>query len=496
MIELENEMKLSGQNLIDGKWQPGRGAEMVSMNPANGSELWRGNCSTESDIDEAVQAAKNAARKWGTRTVSERIRYLEAFQNKLSELTEELAQLISKEVGKPVWEARTEVQAMLGKIPVSIEAFENRARIEEIELSDAKGITRYKPLGVVAVLGPFNFPGHISNGHIVPALLAGNTVVWKPSELTPAVAECVVQVWNDSGLPAGVLNLVQGGRETGAGLVSHPDHRGVLFTGSDKAGLAISKILAERPEAILALELGGNNPLVVHDLNDVDAAVYLTIQSAFLTSGQRCTCARRLIVTDGNEQFLQRFVGAVQRIEVGFPDAEPEPFMGTVINSMAVDRLLVEQESLRESGGEILVEAKRLSLGDAFVSPGVMDVTNVKNLPDEELFGPFLKVIRVTDFEAAIQVANQTQYGLAAGLLSRHRSDYERFFQEIDAGLINWNSPTTGASGRLPFGGSKRSGNHRPAGAFMIDSCHSPVASIERESLQLPDQLLPGVRRP
>ncbi len=486
-------MKFSGQNYIRGTWRSGQGSEFVSENPANGDLIWQGHHSSQEDIDDAIQSAKNASKKWGSNSVGERIQHLESFQKELSQQSEELAKLISQEVGKPVWEARTEVQAMIGKIPASIEAFGQRAADEEIMLAEAKGITRYKPLGVVAVLGPFNFPGHISNGHIIPALLAGNTVVWKPSELTPAVAEFVIKLWETSGLPAGVINLVQGGRDTGASLVSHPEHRGVLFTGSLQAGIAISKTLVERPESILALELGGNNPLVIHEIDNIDAAVYSTIQSAFLTSGQRCTCARRLIVTDGNDAYIERLIEAVKKLKVDYPDAQPEPFMGSVINSKAVDRLIDEQNKLRNSGGKILVEAQRLPLGDAFVSPGIIDVTNVKNIPDEELFGPFLKMIRVADFEEAIQVANQTQYGLAAGLLSKHRSSYDRFFQEVEAGLINWNSPTTGASGRLPFGGVRRSGNHRPAGSFMIDSCHSPVASIERESLNVPEKLLPGV---
>ncbi|QDT33514.1 succinylglutamate-semialdehyde dehydrogenase [Thalassoglobus polymorphus] len=486
-------MKLSGQNYISGTWRSGKGTDFHSENPANGDLMWQGRHSSQADIDDAMHAAKNASKKWGSVPVGERIQYLESFQKQLSQQSEELAKLISQEVGKPVWEARTEVQAMIGKIPASIEAFQKRAGNEEIVLAEAKGITRYKPLGVVAVLGPFNFPGHISNGHIIPALLAGNTVVWKPSELTPAVAELVIKLWETSGLPAGVLNLVQGGRDTGESLVSHPGHRGVLFTGSLQAGIAISKKLVERPETILALELGGNNPLVIHEIDNIDAAVYLTIQSAFLTSGQRCTCARRLIVTDGNDSYIERLVEAVKKLNVDHPDAEPEPFMGSVINSRVVDRLINEQKELQNSGGEILIEAQRLPLGDAFVSPGIIDVTNVKALPDEELFGPFSKLIRVPDFNAAIDVANQTQYGLAAGLLSKHRSSYDRFFQEVEAGLINWNSPTTGASGRLPFGGVQRSGNHRPAGSFMIDSCHSPVASIERESLTVPEKLLPGV---
>lgn len=382
---------------------------------------------------------------------------------------------------------------MIGKIGVSVKAYYERRSESSIDLPGIRGVTRYKPHGVLAVFGPYNFPGHISHGHIVPALLAGNAVVFKPSELTPRVSEFTVQLWEQANLPDGVMNLVQGDRETGVALVAHPGHNGVLFTGSLKAGLSISRELIDRPEAIVALELGGNNPLVVHNLNNISAAVYTTIQSAYLTSGQRCTCARRLIVPDGNHAFLKQLVETIPRLVVGPPESEPQPFMGPLIHSQAVNSVLVEQSRLIAAGGVSLAKAKRLPLGDAFISPGLIDITRVADRKDEEVFGPLLQLIRVPDFEAAIAEANHTNYGLVAGLLCASRELYELFYREVNAGLINWNSQTTGASGQLPFGGTGRSGNHRPAGYFMIDSCNVPVASLEREALELPETLLPGV---
>ena len=480
-------------NYLGGDWVSGSGSEFESTNPATGEVIWSGNNSTDADVNAAISAARDVGRNWSCKSLNDRIKILSDFKDRLTDNKEKLATAISREVGKPLWEARTEVQAMIGKIAVSIEAIHDRRSDFAIDLPGGQGITRYKPHGVLIVFGPYNFPGHISNGHLVPALLAGNTVVFKPSELTPQVAELTVQLWEESGLPGGVLNLVQGGRETGIALVNHPEHNGVLFTGSLKAGLSISRALIDRPEAIVALELGGNNPLVVHDVPNVEAAVYTAIQSAYLTSGQRCTCARRLIVTDGNEEFLDRLVSTVPKLLIGMPDADPAPFMGPLIHNKAVQNVLDEQARLLKAGAMPLVKAKQMGLGDAFVSPGMIDVTNVSDRKDDEVFGPLLQLIRVPTLEAAIEESNRTRYGLVAGLISETHDDFEQFYRGVNAGLINWNSPTTGASGKLPFGGTGWSGNHRPAGYFMIDSCNVPVASIERNSLELPDALLPGI---
>lgn len=489
-------MACRGDNLIGGRWCPGNGEELTSENPATGEVLWKGKSSTADDVGRAVAAAREAARAWARATLDERIGVLQAFQSAVEQHRDRLAEVISREVGKPNWEAATEVSAMIAKIPVSIDALQRRRAEESFDAAGYRGVTRYKPHGVLAVFGPFNFPGHISNGHIAPALLAGNTVVFKPSELTPLVSEVMIELWLEAGLPEGVINLVQGARETGIALVDHPGHNGVLFTGSLAAGLSIGRALAGRPEAIVALELGGNNPLVVDDVSNVDAAVYHTIQSAYVTSGQRCTCARRLIVPAGNDAFIERLVESIPRLVVGAPADRPEPFLGPLIRAAAVDRVLDEQRRLAEAGAEILVEAKRLPAGPAFVSPGLIDVTNVATRDDCEVFGPLLQLIRVANFAAAVDDANRTQYGLVAGLLSDDGARYEQFFNGVNAGLINWNRPTTGASGKLPFGGVGRSGNHRPAGYFMIDACNSPVASLESATLTMPGELPPGVSLP
>lgn len=486
-----------------------------SINPATGERVWTGATASAGDVDRAAAAARAAFPDWSARSIDERATVLRAFALQLTTNKNALAELISREIGKPHWEALTEVQSMIGKIELSIEAHAKRCG----EFRSAIGITRFRPHGVVAVLGPFNFPGHLPNGHIAPALLAGNTVVFKPSELAPAVAEQTAALWTAAGLPQGVLNVVQGGRETGAALATHAGIDGLFFTGSARAGLALSDLFAKTPERILALEMGGNNPLIVHRATDTHAAVALTVQSAFLSAGQRCTCARRLIVVTGRAPtplraepaaakelaalpptdygdalpFVTALIAATRRLRVGAPTDRPEPFMGPVISASAAERLLATQRDLIEVGAEPLVPLHQLAEGDAFVSPGILDVTAVTDRADEELFGPLLQLIRVPDFDAALREANATRFGLAAGLISDERELYERFARTVRAGIVNWNQQLTGASSAAPFGGIGRSGNHRPSAYFAADYCSYPVASIEVPELKLPPTLPPGL---
>jgi succinylglutamic semialdehyde dehydrogenase len=482
-------------HFIDGRWIEGSGLAFESHDPATGEIVWQGASAAINEIDAAVAAARKASEASAESPIEQRIGFLTRFAEGLKSRRADLAEAISRETGKPRWEAQSEVDSMIGKVPVSIDAFNERRRPVEREAAGAIAATRYKPYGVVAIFGPFNFPGHLPNGHIVPALLAGNTVVFKPSELTPLVAQRTLEIWESAGLPPGVVNLVQGGRETGSTLANHAGIDGLFFTGSVAVGRALSRAFADHPEKILALEMGGNNPLIVHEASDLDAAAYLTIQSAFLTAGQRCTCARRLIVPTGasGDAFLKRLVEMASGVRVGRYTDEPEPFMGPVISPAAADRVLAAQAEFQNRGGRTLLEMRRIGASSAMLSPGLIDVTNVPDRPDTEIFGPLLQVIRVPDFEAAIREANRTQYGLAAGLLSDRRDLYEQFFRQIRAGVVNWNRQTTGASGALPFGGVGLSGNHHPSGAFAADYCSYPVASLENPKLAMPSHRVPGI---
>jgi succinylglutamic semialdehyde dehydrogenase len=467
--------------------------EFSSINPATGDPVWTGRAATSAEIDAAVASARRAFESWSVTSTDDRIRVLKNFAEQLKQRKRELTEAISRETGKPKWESAAEVDTMIAKVPTSIDAFHERRKPSQRPTAGITAATRYKPFGVVAVFGPFNFPGHLPNGHIVPALLAGNTVVFKPSEMAPLVAQLTVECWQSAGVPAGVINLVQGGRETGQALAAHPGLDGIFFTGSFAAGAAINRALASQPGKILALEMGGNNPLVVHKVANLDAAAYATIQSAYITAGQRCSCARRLIVVGDETRFIERLVEMLGRTRVGRWTDDPEPFLGPVISDAAADRLLAAQDELRHRGGRSIIQMKPVGARLALLSPGLIDVTEVHDRADEEYFGPLLQLIRVREFDEAIEEANRTRYGLAAGLLSDDRALWETFYRRIRAGVVNWNRPTTGASSALPFGGVGCSGNNRPSGYWAADYCSYPVASMEAETLTMPATLAPGI---
>ena len=481
--------------LIDNQWQAGLGHDFSSINPSNGEVVWQGKTATAEQVADAIKAARSAQLGWADMTLEERIVILENFAAELKEHSEELATIIARETGKPLWETRTEVGAMTGKIAISIRAYNERTGTTENPMPGAKAFIRHKPHGVVAVFGPYNFPGHLPNGHIVPAILAGNTVVFKPSELTPHVAEFTLKLWLKAGLPAGVINLVQGEVDTGIALASHQDIDGLFFTGSSNTGHLLHKQFAGHPGKILALEMGGNNPLIVKDVADVSAAVHDIIQSGFITSGQRCTCSRRLFIENSanGDAILEKLIAATKQIKVADSFSEDQPFMGAMISEKAALGMVAAQQQLLDMGATSLVELKHLEPGTGFVSPGLIDVTAVKDMPDEEHFGPLIKVYRYTDFDSAINEANNTSFGLSAGLLSDDSDDYQHFLKRIRAGIVNWNRPITGASSAAPFGGIGASGNHRASAYYAADYCAYPVASVEAEKVNLPQTLAPGL---
>jgi succinylglutamic semialdehyde dehydrogenase len=481
-------------NYINGEWLAGSGALLATIDPSTGRQTWTSNESTVEDVARAVQAAHLHFEDWALRPLEQRIAICQRFRDCLKEHTDELARIIAEEVGKPLWEARTEVATMANKIDISVQAYGARTGEAVAKVADGNAVLRHRPHGVFAVFGPYNFPGHLPNGHIVPALIAGNTIVFKPSEYAPRTAVKTVQLWEQSGLPKGVLNLVNGGRETGVAL-GQSDVDGVLFTGSSQTGAALHKQFGGQPGKLLALEMGGNNPLVVWDVRDIDAAVHHAVMSAFISAGQRCTCARRLVVQDNaaGQAFIERLVEVAGKLAVGPSDAEPQPFMGPVVSAAVARRLVQAQEMMEQKGGKVLLRMRQLHPDNGFVSAGIVDVTDAQAIPDEEWFGPLLQVIRVADFDTALKVANATGYGLASALLSPSEALWKRFALRARAGIVNWNRPTTGAASSAPFGGVGKSGNHRPSAYYAADYCAYPVASIETADLEMPAKLSPGL---
>lgn len=460
-------------------------SEIASTNPVTGETLWSGPSAGSAEVDAAVARARKAAGAWALTSLDERIAIARTYAERVKAAAEPLARLISQETGKPFWETRTEVASVVGKVEISVAAQAERAGQSAQEAGGMIQALRHKPHGVLAVLGPYNFPAHLPNGHIVPALLAGNAVVFKPSELTPAVGLYMAELWAQAGLPEGVLQVVVGAAETGRALAGHADLNGLLFTGSATTGLALHRQFAGQPGKMLALEMGGDNPLVVWDAADTAAAAQLIVQSAYLSAGQRCTCARRLILPTGSQgdAMLDAVTVLIDRIIVGAPFDEPQPFMGPVIANAAADRLVRAADELAAKGARTIRALARPGADRPFLTPALLDVTDVSDRPDEEYFGPLLQLVRVRDFDAAIAEANHTAYGLAAGLISDDESLYRRFWAEARAGIVNWNRPLTGASSKAPFGGIGLSGNHRPSAYYAADYCAYPVAGLEQAGL-------------
>jgi succinylglutamic semialdehyde dehydrogenase len=455
--------------------------DLVSHEPATGALLWEGETG---DADAEVAAARSGWADWAARPVTYRVETMRRFTNVVRQRHEPFADLLARETGKPLWEARAEIDSVIAKVDISVAAYADRTAQRRLDSPmGSRMALRHKPHGVLAVLGPYNFPAHLPNGHIVPALIAGNAVVFKPSEKTPATGAYLVDCYRAAGVPEACIRLLLGGPAEGKALASHRDIDGLLFTGSARTGLALNRLFADRPEKILALEMGGNNPIVVWDTPDLHTAAVLVVQSAFATAGQRCTAARRLIVEDRlADGLLEEISKILSRLIVGDPHDSPAPFMGPVIDNDTADQLTESFLALMMGGGRPIRHPVRPVEGRPFLLPAMVDVTAMPDRPDMELFGPILQVIRTTDFDAAIAEANNTRYGLSASLVSQTPQLYDRFWANIRAGIVNWNRPTNGASSNAPFGGVGWSGNHRPSAYYAADYCAYPVVSNEADA--------------
>ena len=454
--------------------------ELLSTEPATGAVLWR---HAIGDADAEVAIARASWAGWAARPLAVRIEALRRFANVVRQKADAFTDLIARETGKPLWEARTEVETVIAKVDISVTSYSERTGQRRIEAPmNTRLALRHKPHGVLAVLGPYNFPAHLPNGHIVPALLAGNAVVFKPSEKTPASGAFLVECFHAAGIPEGCVRLLIGGPDQGKALASHPDIDGLLFTGSANTGIALTRQFAARPEKILALEMGGNNPIVVWNAPDIYSAAVLVVQSAFTSAGQRCTAARRLIVDQKLfDPLMEELNKLISRLIIGEPHADPQPFMGPVIDNNTADMLTESFLTLSTMGGRPLRHMERPIENRPFLTPGVVDMTEAREKVDVELFGPVLQVFRKTSFEEAIAEANDTRYGQSASLVSQDPKLYDQFWANIRAGIVNWNKPTNGASSAAPFGGVGWSGNHRPSAYYAADYCAYPVVSSESE---------------
>jgi len=454
--------------------------EIVSFEPATGSELWRGRVG---DLDDVVARARRAWPTWASQPLSTRIELVRRFANEVRKEAEKLADVIARETGKPLWEARSEVDGVVDKVEVSVRAYADRTSQRKLDSAlNGTAAVRHKPHGVLAVISPYNMPALLPAGQIIPALIAGNVIVFKPSEKAPASGEMLARCFHRAGISAAVVQLLFGSAEQGRALVAHDGVDGVLFTGSAHAGISINRKLAANPGKLVALELGGNNPLVVWDTPKLSDAAALIVQSAFTSAGQRCTSARRLIIKSTlYDAVITEVRKLADRLIVGAPFDTPSPFMGPVIDNAAADGLTESFVYLLSNGGRAIKHMARLRDDLPFVSPAIIDVTKIADRPDVELFGPLLQVVSVNDFDEAIAEANNTRFGLSASLIGGTPQEYNRFWANVRAGVVNWNRPSIGEAAAAPFGGIGLSGNNRPGAYYTADSCAYPVSSSEME---------------
>lgn len=456
-----------------------------------------------SEIDRAVQCARDAFRKWRDLPQTERNEYLVRYQTALKKREAVFAETISRETGKPLWESKAEFAVILNKIDITIKDSLPLIAGTEIPnvMPDTLGTSRYKPHGVMVVIGPFNFPGHLPNGHIVPALATGNTVIFKPSEKTPLTGQLLAEAAHEAGFPPGVFNLIQGERELSRRLCVHEGVAGVLFTGSYEVGTRIKQDTLQQHWKILALEMGGKNPAIVWEDADFEFVCYDLLTAAFLTAGQRCTSTSRVLIHEAlADRFVERVHKAAKAFKIGHPFENA--FMGPLIDNQSVDRFQKFQPIAAREGYEIIMRGKSLdhpSNGHyvtpsiAYMKGGTAEQTRKSVFQQTELFAPMLAIQTVDSIEGAIELANATQYGLAAAVYSKSKMIFDECNRDLEFGIVNWNRSTVGSSSKLPFGGTKKSGNHRSTALTSVFYCTYPVATHEVTSPKIPETKFTGL---
>lgn len=450
-------------------------------------------------IDAAVESAARGFKQWKRSSLEERVARLRRLQEIYLERKEEMAEVISRETGKPLWETMGEAGALAGKINITIEKSLELIKEKKVEnaLPGVDGFIRFKPRGVMLVVGPFNFPAHLPNGHIVPALLAGNSIVFKPSEKTPATAQLMAECIHAAGFPAGVFNMVQGAVEVSKRLTKHDGVDGVLFTGSYDVGLQIKEQTLNQYWKLLALEMGGKNSAIVWSDAEIEKAIYENLIGSFLSAGQRCSCTSKIVVHDSvYDEFVSRFHSAAKKIAVGH--WKEKVFMGPVIDKRSLDNFVKFQEIGVREGNEALMRGKPLDVGfeGNYVSPSIHLVSSMdpKSIyQNTEIFSPNVAIYKTSDLEEAIDIVNVSGFGLVASIFSKSRENYEKVLMDAKVGLVNWNRTTNGASSQLPFGGMGKSGNDRPSAHFALNYCTVPVASLEDGTSFNSEKVMTGI---
>lgn len=435
-------------------------------------------------VETAVGAGREAFKTWKRLPLSDRAAHVTRFGEELAKRSDLMARYMSIETGKTFEESQGEASLLQNKIKVTLEDGLALVQNRSLEIQ-GQGLCEmhYRPLGLVVVIGPFNFPVHLSHGWIVPHLLSGNTVILKPSEKSPYSAQVYMEAAEAAGFPTGVIQLIQGNAEIAGRLVRHPDVTGIAATCSLDVGVKILKDCAERPEKLVAVEMGGKNASLVWKGANVEETARALIRSAYLTTGQRCTALSRVYVERSLIDPLQeRFHALAKELIINQPfEEDPKPFMGPLISPESMEQFLRYSVLAEGEKAEAVMRPKKLEgiarqnrkplPSGCYVSPSIHRVAtwNSKSAyQTHELFGPDLFFCPVDSVEEGIAATNSSRYGLVSSLFGGDRTLFDKFANEVECGLVYWNRPTVGASARLPFGGWKASGNHRPAGVFAM----------------------------
>jgi succinylglutamic semialdehyde dehydrogenase len=486
---------------IGGKFVRPRGPErrIVSKDPGDAGYRIGSFPVYPQHVDEAVSAARRAFGEWSRLDQTCRADILRKFAAEVVNNRGELIKLIAAETGKPAWEAEAEARDVEARVETEIrEGIRSVSpfRVGEIRWG-VEGSCRFKPLGVAVVLGPAISPVHLACSHIVPALLSGCTVVFKPSKLVPATGQFVTGLFDEIELPRGVFNMVQGDADTGSRLAGHSDVDAVLFTGSYPAGKHILQATAEQPHKMVALQMGGVNVALVLRDADFEQALYETVTGAFLTAGQRYTSTGVILVDSPMfPRFLEAFVDVTNSLKVGY-SLDPDVFMGPVLSDSARERFLDLQERMSATDARPLLEGRSLKLDRPgfYLSPAVHVAERAGGIddfrPEGLSFGPDVILIPVDNLQKGCELANSTEYPFAAAVFSQDPENFEECANRLRFGIVNCNTATTSTSMRLPLGGTRKCSNHRPAGVFSQRNCTFPVATLKAQTSFDPDRALP-----
>ncbi|WP_372912718.1 aldehyde dehydrogenase family protein [Salinigranum sp.] len=468
---------------IDGEWTQGTGTETFeSENPATGETLATFRQGTETDVDTALSAAEETFEEWRALSHIDRAEYLWEIYHELRERTDELGEIVTKECGKEISEGKADVIEAYHMVEWAAgDARHPKGDVVPSEIPSKDAYMRRKPRGVVGCITPWNFPVAIPFWHMAVALVEGNTVVWKPAEQTPWCAQIIAEMFDDTGIPDGVFNMVQGFGDAGATIVDDPRVDTVLFTGSAEVGHEVASKVGGEPGKLAACEMGGKNGIVITEKADLDVAVHSAVMSSFKTTGQRCVSSERLVVHEEvYDEFKERFVDVASEVAVGDPLNE-DTFMGPLIEAAHVEKVTKYNELAEKEDVNVLVDRTELDPEEIpdghaeghWVGPFVYEADAYEDLrcTHEEVFGPHVALLKYSgDIEEAVEIHNDTDYGLAGAIISEDYRQINYYRDNAEVGLAYGNLPCIGAEVQLPFGGVKKSGNGYPSAREVIEA--------------------------